>query len=211
MRPEAFEDVQTTSERDALPLRSVQQSAVGSGLLNLTLLTCLAAAVVLPQIGFAAYALNSPEIRQAIFVRPLVAFQLTLALLFWIGLFAWPLKGLFNRLAWRRLIEITPETVSVTDERTFGSGAWTAPLGTYKGIAHHVRASLSGNRHELILVHPEAECSVLLLTAEHISEIDISRMTRMLGVPQVSATELYMRLGANPVAARGGSWQSALA
>ncbi|MEQ1653073.1 MAG: hypothetical protein ABL897_11335 [Hyphomicrobium sp.] len=191
MRPDSFERVDILSEPEVFPLRSIQGAATAPSLLHLALLSGLAAVVVLPQLGLAGYALASPDVRQLIVGQPLVAFQLAAAMLFWVGLFAWPLRALFARLTWRRSVEITRENVAVFDRRTFGGSNWTAPLHDYKGVAHHIRSSLSGTRHELVLVHPDSDRSVLLMTAEHISEADISRMTRLLGLPAVPARELY--------------------
>lgn len=207
MRPDSFERVDILSEPEAFPLRSRQGAATAPSLLHLALLSVLAAAVVLPQVGFAGYALSLPDVRHLIAGQPLVAVQLAAAMLFWVGLFAWPLRALFTRLTWRRSVEITRENVAVFDQRTFGGSNWTAPLHDYKGVAHHIRSSLSGTRHELVLVHPDSDRSVLLMTAEHISEADINRMTRLLGLPTVPARELY-RLASrgHPEAAKPLPW-----
>ena len=76
MRPEAFEYVHTTSDQELLTLRSQQRSPSAAGLLHLTCLALLAGAVVLPQIWVAAAALSSPDSRQLIVDRPVVAFEL---------------------------------------------------------------------------------------------------------------------------------------
>lgn len=191
MRPETFERVDVTSGPDSLPLRSVQGAATAPSLMHLALLSCLAAAVVLPQLGLAGYALLSDEIRPMILQRPLVAFQLAAAMLFWIALFSWPLRGLYTRLTWKRSVEITSDRVSVADSRSFASSTWSAPLQSYKGVAHHVRSSLSGTRHELVLVHPDADRSVLLMAGVHLSDADVNRMMRLLNLPQVAPAELY--------------------
>ncbi len=194
MRPESFECVTMTNGSASLPLRSVQGPVKATSLAALIFLSVVAACVIVPLLALAGYALQSAEIRQAILSQPIVSFQLLAAILLWLFLFAWPLKSLFSRLTWRRAVEITSESVAVRDTRSFGDSNWTAPLSSYKGIAHHTRSSLSGTRQELVLVHPDARRSVLLLTAEHISGSDISRITRLLALPQIAAAELY-RLG----------------
>lgn len=195
MRPQFFDFADVSSETDAstsaLPLRSRQGAATAPSLMSFVLLSLLAAAVVLPQLGLAGYALLTPDIRQMIADRPLVAFQVAVAMLFWVALFAWPIRGLFARLTWRRNVEITSENVAVSDTRPFGDSQWTAPLSAYKGVAHHIRSSLSGTRQELVLVHPDSRRSVLLMTAPLITEADIAAMTRLLGRPQIAASELY--------------------
>lgn len=191
MRPGAFECVDVASNNGALPLRSAQWSSQSSSFVRLAGLALLAAVIVMPQLALAVYALASPEIRAAILTQPVAAFQFAAALLFWLALFGWPLKALYQRLTWHRDVEITSEQVAVRDSRTFGGGAWSAPLASYSGVTHHVRASLSGTRHELILVHPDSTKSVLLLVAEHITDAEVQRMARLVGHPTVPAGDLY--------------------
>jgi hypothetical protein len=193
MRPEAFECVEVISGPASFPICSRQGSARAPSIIHLTLMASLATVIVTPQIGVAVYALQSPDIRQTILDQPLVAFQLAVAMAFWIGLFAWPLKGLFDRLTWRRGVEITQDRVNVADTRALGVSQWSAPLSSYTGVAHHVRSSLSGTRHELVLVHEDAARSVLLMAGNHISEAEIAGMTRLLRLPQVPARALYAR------------------
>jgi hypothetical protein len=207
MRPEAFECVDVTSELDAFPLRWQQSAPRVTDVIHLSLMSALAALVVLPQIGLAGYALQSAEIRHAIIDQPLVAFQLAAALTFWIGLFAWPLKGLATRLGCRRTVEITKDSVEVADIRAIGKSVWSEPLASYRGVAHHIRSSLSGTRHELVLVHADAGRSVLLAAAEQISDAEISRMTRLLGLPQVQPSEMYAVAKRMSEAANTLSWQ----
>ena len=208
MRPEAFECVDVTSGPNGFPLNSQQSSARAPGILHLGLMTTLAAVIVTPQLMLAGYALHSPDIRQMILDQPLVSFQLAVAMAFWIGLFAWPLKGLFDRLTWRRAVEITRDKVTVADTRARGVSQWSSPLASYKGVAHHIRSSLSGTRHELILVHNEASRSVLLMTADDIPEAEISRMTSLLQLPQMPARELYSRRRSLKTPASPLSWHA---
>lgn len=174
-----------------MPIQSSQTAPRAANAVHLSLMSLLAGLIVLPQIAFAIYVLTSPQLRSVIAGQPLIALQLAVALIVWIALFALPLSGLFARLTWRRSVEITPEHVAVSDDGAFGTTNWTAPLASYRGVAHHIRSSLSGNRHELILVHPDPHHSVLLLVAEHISETDIARMANLLRMPQIPASELY--------------------
>lgn len=191
MRPQSFERVEIAGPADEFPLQSRQSAARAPNAFHLSLMTLLAGGIVLPQVAVAGFALGSPELRHIIAEQPAIALQLALALVFWIALFAWPLRALFARLTSHRDVEITPETVAVNDGMAFGSSAWSAPLASYKGVAHHIRSSLSGNRHELVLVHPDPRRSVLLMISDHISEADVARMTTLLRLPQVPASELY--------------------
>ena len=77
----------------------------------------------------------------------------------------------------------------------FGSTAWSVPLASYSGIAHHVRASLSGLRHELILVHPDPAKNLLVAVADRIPQATLDRAKALLRLPEVPAKSLYMRGG----------------
>jgi hypothetical protein len=199
MRPEAFECVDVTSGVDGLPFLSQQSSSQSASIFKLALLSTLAAAVVLPQLGWAIEAVAHAQTRSLIMARPLLAFELGLAVCFWIALFGWPLRRLVGNLNRRRDVVITRECVAVKDAKSFSQRVWTSPLRDYQGIAHHIRTSLGTTRHELILVHPDHGRSVLLMVGEHISEADISRFTRLLGLPEIGAAELYrLRRTASP-------------
>jgi hypothetical protein len=191
MRPETFQSVVLNDGFEGFPLRSTQSAATVPSLMHLTFVAVLAAAVVLPQLGLASYAIWSPTIRQMVIEQPLVAFQLAVAMAFWIAVFAWPLRSLVARLTCRRAVEITRDSVAVDDQRAFGRQQWTAPLTAYRGITHHIRSSLSGTRHELLLVHPDAERSVLLMAADHITDAEIHRMASLLDLPEVPAGALF--------------------
>jgi hypothetical protein len=211
MRPEAFEYVVVTSEPGLLPFKSHQSSARAPGLMHLTILSTLAAIVVVPQLVLAGYALQSATIRQTIVDQPMVAFQLAVALAFWIGLFAWPLKGLFNRLTRARTVEISVGQVKVADTRSSGVRDWSAPLSSYRGIVHHVRSSLSGLRHELILLHQDPAKTVLLVTADRFSDAEVARMSRLLRLPHLPPSELYKGHWALESTAASSSWHAVTA
>ena len=83
--------------------------------------------------------------------------------------------------------------VSVSDCAVLGSRSWQAPLEEFSGIAHWVRSSLSGVRHELHLVHPDPRKSLLIHRADHISQATIDAAGALLGLPPVPARP---RLGA---------------
>jgi hypothetical protein len=198
MRPEAFERVELLSAAGEFPIHSAQTSKRWSEIIRLVVLTGLAATIVLPQIALALYALGNPETRTLILAKPLMTAELAVALVFWIALFAWPLRRLLARVNGRRKVEISRLIVAVRDEKLLKTDTWSAPLASYTGVSHQIRASVSGSRHELILVHPDKSRSVLLMVAEHISEADIQRFTRLLGLPHLQVTSMKQPKRAAP-------------
>lgn len=191
MRPVAFQSVVVTSQPGQLPLASVQGSARPSSLLRLALVALLAAHVLLPQLWLAGTALTDPAFRTEIMARPLVAFELCVALAFWTALFVWPLNTLFRHVTRGRHVEVDAKQVTVRDQRSSGATLWREPVDSYLGIAHHVRTSLSGIRHEMILVHPDHTRTVLLSASEHISETEFQATLDLLAMPPVTAAAIY--------------------
>jgi hypothetical protein len=135
--------------------------------------------------------LLTPAARAIVAQHPALALEILAALAFWIYLLGWPLKRLFGRLAARRTINIEAGIVTVTESGHFHTATWSVLLDSYTGIAHHVRASISGSRHELILVHPTREKAVLLGLADRMSQTEIDRVAALLGHKEIPASALY--------------------
>jgi hypothetical protein len=58
-------------------------------------------------------------------------------------------------------------------------------------VAHHIRASLSGARHEIVLVHADRRRSVLLHFADRVLESELAAVARRLELPVVPARWIY--------------------
>ena len=125
--------------------------------------------------------------------KPISSLQILTGLIVWVALFVWPLKRIVSRMGARRQVAIDGTSVMVADSSPFGSTAWSAPLGSYRGVAHHIRASLSGNRHELILVHRDPAKNVVLSISDRISQTTFEQAKYLLNLPEVPARELYAR------------------
>ncbi|MES0404106.1 MAG: hypothetical protein ABUJ93_11505, partial [Hyphomicrobium sp.] len=133
----------------------------------------------------------APAARAIVAQQPALALEILAALGFLAYLLALPLKRLLDRLAVHRTVEINKTTVTVTEGKNFRSWTWTAPLNSFAGITHLVRASLSGTRHELILIHPERKKSVLVGVGDRMLQEDIDRVAVLLGQSVVPPKELY--------------------
>ena len=77
------------------------------------------------------------------------------------------------------------------ERRFFRFQEWRLPICEYRGIAHRVRTSVSGLRHELMLVHPEPQKCVLLHTADELPQPTVDRAATLLRLPEIPAIELY--------------------
>ena len=125
--------------------------------------------------------------------NPVSSLQILIGLIVWAALFVWPLKRIVGCMGARRQVEIDSTLVKVADSSPFGATAWSEPLATYRGVAHHIRASLSGNRHELILVHADPAKNVVLSISDRISQTTFEQAKQLLGLPEVPARVLYAR------------------
>lgn len=191
MWPEAFDRVVVSSPPGQLPIRLTNENGAWSRAPGVALMAALAALIVGPQIGIVLYAVATPDLRQTVVASPVVALELALALILWMALVCWPLRIAISRVARRRDVEITATKVLVAERNPLAEESWSAPLADFTGVAHHVRSSLSGLRHELVLVHRSRGRSILLAAAEQIAEKDIDAAARLLRLPRVSADELY--------------------
>jgi hypothetical protein len=174
---------------DSLPFKAEQTSSRTAAVLILLLLIPVLCLVIVP-VGL-VLVFATAEVRDAIAHHPLAAAILGAGLVMWVALFLVPAKRIIHRFGNRRRVTIARERVTVADEGLFGSRLWTAPLADFRGVAHHVRATLSGVRHELILVHPKRERSVLLHSADAIAQSTIDRAAALLRLQQIPAHELY--------------------
>jgi hypothetical protein len=191
MRLASVETIFPAGLPDQLPARSLQTTSQTASFLKLAVMLPSAIALLMPFLLVAERLANSEIFRATLNGRPGVAAQLVIGLAFWTLLFAWPLKRLAQSFARMRTVTLDADTIFVTDGGLFSQHSWQAPISDFTGIAHNIRTSLSGVRHELVLVHPSRELSVLLAIAPRITQPEIDRICALLLCPEVPSKELY--------------------
>lgn len=174
-----------------LPFSSIQTCSRRTSIAFLLLLIPTVVALGYACTLLIVQAAAAPDTRAIVAQRPMLAPQILAAIVFLAYLLGLPLKRLLDRVAVRRSVKIDDAIVTVTDGRNFRARTWRATLNSFTGITHHLRASLSGTRHELILVHPERDKSVLLGVSNHMLQEDIDRVAALLGQRQIPPKELY--------------------
>lgn len=122
-----------------------------------------------------------------------------LALLAWIAVFAWPIAARAARAGRNRIITISADTIEVTDTAWLSTDSFCEPIAAYTGLAHRVRSSLSGTRHELILVHPDPARTVLLRIAAKITQAEVDETARLLACREIAPRISYPTFGLRPV------------
>lgn len=173
---------------DRLPFRVEQKTSRASAVIMLLLLVPAVAAMLVPVGLLAAFA--TPTLWAAA-EHPGAAAQVALGLGIWTLLFVVPAKRIIQRFGTSREVRIEHGLVTVRERGGFRSRAWTAPLSTFCGVAHHVRSTLSGVRYELILVHKDRSRSVLLCAGDRIPQSTIDSAAALFGLPHVPAGALY--------------------
>jgi hypothetical protein len=191
MPPQAVLDIVACDPPfDRLPLTIEQKSSRISALIMLMLLVPALLVVLVPTGLLVAYASSSLGVAAD---HPGAAAQVLVGIGLWTVLFVLPAKRIVQRFGTVRRIQVDTGAVTVGERGLFGSRRWSAPLSEYIGITRHLRSTLSGLRHELILVHREPRKSVLLHSGDLTSPPTIEQTTRLLGLPEIQAHELYRR------------------
>ncbi len=200
MRAAAFETISPSGPITSLPFQLLQTPSRTSPLLMLALALPAAIFVLAPFSMIAAHAALDSSI---LIERTATSVQLGLALVLWAVVFVVPLAQRTRQLGKSRSVSIEDDLVKVTDCGLFGDKTWVQPLSAYRGIAHHVRSSLSGTRHELLLIHPDPACSLLLRAADKINQAEIDELGILLGCREIAPQVFYR----NTKQLRGGPFR----
>jgi hypothetical protein len=132
---------------------------------------------------------SDPAARAVVTARPFMALQLVLGFALLISMFGLPLAYLARGAGRRRRITIDGGLVHSQEKSLFGKRSWTEPVSAYMGVAHRVRSSLSGVRHELVLVHQKASRSLILRSSPKISQEDVETAARLFALAEIPSRE----------------------
>ncbi|MEQ1613614.1 MAG: hypothetical protein ABL904_12740 [Hyphomicrobiaceae bacterium] len=182
-------DVETPLEA-SLPMTLDRHNSSTSVLIAGAFIAIAATVLLAPFSLLMASAANDPASFLMTVQQPAIALQLGLAFFTGVAFVALPLRRLLRRSMQPRRIVISGDRVAATNHRD-GAPAWSEPLSAYRGIAHHIRTSLSGAQHEIVLVHPDATKSIVLTSADRIDQPQIDAMAALLDVCEVPARTLY--------------------
>lgn len=173
---------------------TICQKACGvSAIAQAAVLLPLIVAVVVPSTMLAAEAVANPAIWDRLSTSPVNALGALVGVGIWLAMFGIPSWRAMQRLGWILDIEIKDRTVAVRERSLLGTRSWHCPLEQFEGISHHVRTSLSGTRHELVLIHPERERSLLVHMAETISKNETDAFAQRFGLATLSPGLLFQR------------------
>ncbi|MDX2258060.1 MAG: hypothetical protein NW205_04015 [Hyphomicrobiaceae bacterium] len=193
MRHAAVDIVTPSQPPGSLPIGLDQRASLLSALATLAIAVPALAGLAAVGAGIATAASAGPMVAAPAGVNALALTLIALGLAIWAALFGIPLSRSLAALGARRSVVIDHHAVAVSDRGLLARRTWREPLAAYSGIVHHVRTSVSGARHELVLVHRSAGRSVLLAVGERIGKDEIERMCALLALPELPASALYVK------------------
>lgn len=203
MRISDIETVESTFGDDDRLIRIEQRPSRFSAVFFLMLLVPATLALLIPVMMLAVVAVAEPTSRAMFAEHPMAVMQTVAGLVVWALLWGVPASRFFNRLGRTRSIKIDGRQVYVRDRSMSGTSTWIAELSDFIGLAHHVRASLSGSRHELILVHADADKSLLVHASALVTDRQTADLADQLNQRVVPGSALYASSRKAPVEPAG--------
>ncbi len=170
-------------------LQAVMLIAVGLGGL-----ICLFAPLAL----IALDALANPQVIHSLSQNLGSAILVTCGVALASALLSYPLRAGLTRLAADAKVRMADGMVQFEGNGLTGQESWRAPLAQFCGVTHHIRATLSGPRHEIILVHPDPSKDILLHLAPRHPKEDAVHYADLLGLGQLQPRTLYDRHRLHP-------------
>jgi len=168
-----------------------------AGLTRTLFLSLLAAPVivacVVPFVIAAAAAGHEAGAAGAIVEQPLALLKLVGGMALALGLVSYPVHVISGRIGGGQAVRITADRVSVARKTLRGYVRWNEPMANYRGLAHHIRASLSNSRHEIVLVHADPRRNLLLQAGDRVVQSELDRLAEALRLPVIPAAEIYRR------------------
>jgi hypothetical protein len=200
MRLGAVDQVTPSTPIEALPLRLELRGSRGSFLVSLLMTVPVAILLIAPFALIGMVAVSQPTMFASLSMSWSTGIQLAIALAIVMGMTGFAVRRVVMSWGRKATVEIGYGVVAVIEGRFGFKTRWTEPLTEFRGIAHNVRATLSGSRHELVLVHPNPDMSVMLQIAQRMPQPHIDRVAILLGLPEIPAQSLMPRMIAAPSA-----------
>lgn len=184
-----YQDVtqKSAAVRPVLELRHAPSRLMAllmSGLIASVLMSLLAVAISVTR-DVAA----DPAARAIVEARPVSAIMPALGAAIIMAALSWALAKLIRAATDAKSIVISNGFVAVAERTLFATRSWHQPIDAYQGLAHRVRSTLSGPRHEILLVHPDPRLTIRLAEEVKFSASEMARLHESLGLAEISSRE----------------------
>lgn len=191
MGARAFENSQPAGPLSALPWSSRQTASRSAMFLTLGVAIPAALVAIGPLALLAAHLATDQGALAMVTHNPTSAAVALVGFAAWLLVFGVPVVQVLATIGSSRHITIADGCVTVCDHHLSRQTTWSQNVFAYHGVAHRVTTSLSSTRHELILVHPIAAHSILLVTAPKIDQAEIDAVAQVLGCREIAAPAPY--------------------
>jgi hypothetical protein len=185
---------QTRASADFVMKTNKLQAAILIGL-GLGGLVCLLAPVAL----IALDALANPLVMHTLSDNLASTALLACGVVITTALLLYPLRAGITRLRGDATVRMADGMVHFKGQGLTAPEDWRAPLAHFCGVTHHIRATLSGPRHEIILVHPDPSKDILLHVGPRHPAEDAVHYADLLGLGQLQPRTLYSRHRIRPL------------
>lgn len=179
-----------SNDDDAHLVRVVRSKTRWSAMLGLATAGLMAIGLFGGMFLLTSHALSTPDAIDLALSQPMTTLQGIVGLLMLSALLFVPVRRLAEEAGSRGLVEIDGGMVRVSEEGLFSARRFREPLDAYSGIAHRVRTTLSGVRHELVLVHPDARRDVVIALDRMEAVVTPASMIARLGLPEIAARDI---------------------
>lgn len=168
----------------------IEQAPEGSGRIVLIVVAAIAlTALALPFGLVVSHALSEPATRAIFTSDPALALHLVVGFFGAATMFGWPLAQLSHAELGRRRVTIDGRDVRSIGVGLLGGGSWTEPLTAYRGVSPRVRSSVSGVRHELVLMHTRRNRCVVLCSGPAITPEMLAMASRLPAFAEIPSRE----------------------
>ena len=156
------------------------------------------AGLLLPIAWIALDAASNPQVIHTLAEHPGSSAMLSVGILVGLVLLTYPLRAGLAGLGGATRVQMADGMVTVVRRGLLREQRWSEPLAQFCGVTHHIRATLSGARHEIILVHQDPAKDVLVHLASRHPQDDAVYYARLLSLPELQPRELYNRRRSAP-------------
>lgn len=161
------------------------------------------AGLLLPVVLIAGDAMSNTQVIHTLLEHVGSTLLLAAGIVLGVVMMTFPLRAGLARLGGATKVHMADGLVHVERRGVFGPERWSEPLSRFCGVTHHIRATLSGARHEIILVHPEPGKDILLHLANRHPQEGAEHFAGLLGLGEMQPKELYSRRRTAPVKVSG--------
>ena len=181
------------SNDDSTFVRVVQAKARWHAMLGLAVAGLMVAALFGGMFLLTSEALSKPDAVNLALAQPLATLQVVAGIMMLSALLLVPVRRLVADFGSRGIVEIDGNMVEVSEKGLFSTRKFSEPLDAYRGIAHRVRTTVSGIRHELVLVHHDERRDVVIALDRLEATISPASMIARLGLPEITAGDIARR------------------